>query len=158
MPKNATRDFWSCNGCNGKKCGYLVPRGKYFCDACGNQPPAHVSAARGGRAAGDGPPPRNAGGRPASEIKKPDAAAKAKADSPPPNGGAAKKIKDLEERAKKAEAALSSSELDVSFLADMNKAQQGGAAMKARVLPRGFFVLVQNPRLLLLVYDLFVYT
>ena len=27
-------------------CGYLVPRGKLWCDACGSQPPQHVSAVR----------------------------------------------------------------------------------------------------------------
>ena len=50
MPKDANRKtvggYWLCSGCPGKKCGYQVPRGKAWCDACGHQPPAHVSAVR----------------------------------------------------------------------------------------------------------------
>ena len=51
----ATRHkFWHCHGkdCKGEPCGYMVPTGKIACDACGHQPPAHIScpvgAAKGG--------------------------------------------------------------------------------------------------------------
>ena len=49
-PNNA--DFWFCHGFSNKPCGYMVPRGKAWCDACGNQPPPHVSAIRVHGAAG----------------------------------------------------------------------------------------------------------
>ena len=39
------KNFWLCHGtdCKGKACGYMVPTGKIACDACGHQPPAHIS-------------------------------------------------------------------------------------------------------------------
>ena len=36
--------LWQCHGCNGIKCGAWWSRGKAWCDACGNQPPPHVTA------------------------------------------------------------------------------------------------------------------
>ena len=56
--KPTTGNFWLCHGLNGTPCGYMVPRGKAWCDACGNQPPAHVSAPRGNTPA---QPPQPAG-------------------------------------------------------------------------------------------------
>ena len=46
--------YWLCRGCAGKPCGHLVPRGESWCNACGNQPPAHISAPRPAPAAGKG--------------------------------------------------------------------------------------------------------
>ena len=36
--------LWQCHGCNGIKCGAWWARGIAWCDACGNQPPPHVTA------------------------------------------------------------------------------------------------------------------
>ena len=37
--------FWDCHGkdAKGQPCGYMVPTGKIACDACGHQPPLHIS-------------------------------------------------------------------------------------------------------------------
>ena len=48
--------FWLCHGVDGKRCGYMVPRGQAWCDACGNQPPEHVSARRVPERGGNGRP------------------------------------------------------------------------------------------------------
>ena len=47
----ARSKFWSCHGkdCKGKPCGYQVPVGRFACDACGHQPPAHISCPSDGR-------------------------------------------------------------------------------------------------------------
>ena len=58
--KGASRGagYWKCLGVKGNDCGYMVPRGQLWCDACGNHPPAHVTAPRprgeGGAGAGGG--------------------------------------------------------------------------------------------------------
>jgi hypothetical protein len=48
--------FWDCHGkdCKGNPCGYKVPVGRIACDACGHQPPLHVSCPgkRGDKAKG----------------------------------------------------------------------------------------------------------
>ena len=69
------RKFWACHGkdCKGLACGYQVPVGKIACDACGHQPPLHISCpgkAEGGKAAG------RKGGKPESAPT--DAKAKGK--------------------------------------------------------------------------------
>ena len=38
--------LWQCHGCNGIKCGAWWARGIAWCDACGNQPPPHVTAVK----------------------------------------------------------------------------------------------------------------
>jgi DNA repair exonuclease SbcCD ATPase subunit len=39
--------WWDCHGkdCKGQPCGYRVPAGCIACNACGHQPPAHISGA-----------------------------------------------------------------------------------------------------------------
>jgi predicted nucleic acid-binding Zn-ribbon protein len=39
------KGFWDCHGKGpkGQPCGYMVPTGKIACDACGHQPPLHIS-------------------------------------------------------------------------------------------------------------------
>ena len=41
-------DFWHCHGFAVQLCGHLLPRGQAWCNACGNQPPPHVTAVKGG--------------------------------------------------------------------------------------------------------------
>lgn len=53
------KQFWLCLGkdCKGEACGYMVPCGRIACDACGHQPPLHVSrpdGAKSGKSAGKG--------------------------------------------------------------------------------------------------------
>ena len=45
--------WWDCHGkdCKGRLCGYRVPAGRIACDACGHQPPAHISCAKRGAGA-----------------------------------------------------------------------------------------------------------
>ena len=52
MRGSGAAGHWLCHGVAGKCCGYLVPRGKEWCDACGNHPPAHVTGVRSAPAAG----------------------------------------------------------------------------------------------------------
>ncbi len=62
------KNFWLCHGTDtkGQSCGYMVPKGKAMCYACGHEPPAHVSgkdsakkapakaSGKGGKPAGTG--------------------------------------------------------------------------------------------------------
>ena len=60
--KPGSAGFWLCHGCRGQPCGYMVPRGKAWCDACGNQPPPHVSAPRASAKDGNDKKGSGAGG------------------------------------------------------------------------------------------------
>ena len=54
--------YWKCLGCDGKMCGYLVPRGQEWCNACGNNPPSYVSALRSAAGASKGSGKGGSGG------------------------------------------------------------------------------------------------
>ena len=76
------RRFWACHGkdCKGKPCGYQVPVGKMYCDACGHQPSWHVSCPEkatppsGGRGKGtaNGKPSGKSGGKGSASSKPPN--------------------------------------------------------------------------------------
>jgi hypothetical protein len=79
------RRFWACHGkdCKGKPCGYQVPVGRTYCDACGHQPPLHVSCPEKAQPAGEG------GGKGDANGKLPGkGGGKGCANSKPPNKSA----------------------------------------------------------------------
>ena len=119
------RRFWACHGqdCKGKPCGYQVPVGKTYCDACGHQPPAHVSCPEkakppgkgGGKGAADGKPPGKGGG-------------KGRANGKPPNTGRGSG-NTLEKQLKAAAAELQKSNKEKLALgAEVKRLKEGAAA------------------------------
>jgi hypothetical protein len=82
MPKG----YWKCHGLDHKcqPCGYMVPRGKPYCDACGHQPPPQVSGKEGkGQGKGKAQPKAKAEGtrqparQPAADKRAADASKEA---------------------------------------------------------------------------------
>ena len=43
------KGYWKCFGCQ-----YMVPKGEFYCNGCGHQPPAKVSMLEEAKAKGNG--------------------------------------------------------------------------------------------------------
>ena len=90
--------FWLCRGTPGRSCGYMVPRGTAWCDACGNQPPAHVTAVRSAVPAAASPQGGTSGANaPAKRAR----ASPAAAHGPAPPATAATSADDARKRQRK---------------------------------------------------------
>ena len=114
------RRFWECHGkdCKGKPCGYQVPVGKTYCEACGHQPPVLVSCPEKAKAPGKG------GGKGTANAKPPGkGAGKGRANGKPPS------VSTLEKQLKAAEAKAQESNKETSALrAEVRKLKEGRAA------------------------------
>ena len=118
------RRFWACHGhdCKGKPCGYQVPVGKTYCEACGHQPPVQVSCPQKAK------PPGKVGGKGGANDKPPGkGGGKGGANGKPPNKGGGIDTT-MEKQLKAAEAELQKSNKEKIALGAEVKRLKGGAA------------------------------
>ena len=138
--------FWACHGkdCKGKPCGYQVPVGRSYCDACGHMPPTHISCpgkgdgAKGGRKPGNREGPKAdkvaaKGGAPEGKLKaalEAKAAAEAKAnESNKAQAALRAELKKVKEAAAAAPPAAAGAAMDL----DHEGTEAGTSALEAAI-------------------------